>query len=184
MEAKVLNAEDCTLLIIDIQEKLLNAVFNKDELSKKAEIITKSSKILNIPMFVTEQYPAGLGETASQLKHLFDNSTRIFEKTDFNAFNDNKIYEEFSKIKHKHVLICGIETHICVFQTAEFLISEGYAVTIIADACGSRNENEYRCGLKNLENLGAEIKTTEMIVFELLKTAKHPDFKEIQSYIK
>jgi len=184
MEDNVLNADNCVLLVIDIQEKLLRAVFNKEELEEKSEIITKIAKILNLPIFATEQYPAGLGGTVNKLKKLFSNDVQIFEKTDFNAFNDNDIYNNFLKIKRKQVLICGIETHICVYQTAEFLVNNGYEVTIICDACGSRSNREYDYGLKNLEAIGAKIKTTEMIIFELLKSAKHPHFKEIQSLIK
>ena len=180
----MLDIEDSVLLIIDIQEKLLRAVFNKEELENKAEILAKTSNILSIPIFVTEQYPTGLGETVSNLKDIFTSETQIYEKTDFNAFNKNEILGNFSKINRKQVLICGIETHICIYQTAEFLLSKGYEVTIAADACGSRSKKEYDFGLKNLASLGAKIKTVEMIVFELLKTAKHPNFKEIQALIK
>ena len=180
----MLNVEDSILLIIDIQEKLLNAVFNKEVLENRSEIMLKTANILNVPVFVTEQYPAGLGETVKKLKNMFLSDSQIFEKTDFNAFNNYEIFKNFSDQKRKQVLISGIETHICVYQTAEFLVSNGYEVTIIVDACGSRSAEEYELGLKNLEGLGAKIKTTEMVIFELLKSAKHPNFKEIQALIK
>lgn len=180
----MLNVEDSILLIIDIQEKLLRAVFNKETLENKSEIMLKTANILKVPVFVTEQYPAGLGETVKNLKNIFFSDTQIFEKTDFNAFNNDAIFDNFSAQNRKQVIICGIETHICVYQTTEFLISNGYDVTIIADACGSRSAEEHNFGLKNLEALGAKIKTTEMVIFELLKSAKHPNFKEIQTLIK
>ena len=180
----MLNAEDSVLLIIDIQEKLLRAVFNKEELEKKSGIITKTAAILNIPIFVTEQYPTGLGETVTALKNIFAENTKICEKTDFNAFINKDILKNFSNLNRKQVLICGIETHICVFQTAEFLINSEYDVTIICDACGSRSSKEYDLGLRSLEHAGAKIKTTEMVIFELLKSSKHPNFKDVQALIK
>ena len=180
----MLEVNESILLIVDIQEKLLKAVFNKEELKNKAEILVRTSNILDIPVFVTEQYPAGLGATIENLKNILNSRTQICEKTDFNAFNKNEIYEKFSNINRRHVLVCGIETHICVYQTAEFLLLNGYYVTVVSDACGSRSSKEHDFGLKNLESSGAKVKTAEMVIFELLKTAKHPNFKEIQSLIK
>lgn len=179
----VLNIEDALLLIIDIQEKLLNAVYNKYELKKNIEIISKTAKILNLPCFVTEQYPAGLGGTISEIKSILSDS-QYFEKTEFNALNNADLLIELKNTGKKQVILTGVETHICVRQTANALLNEGFYVSIAKDACGSRSEFENNAGLDIMKQEGADIKTVEIILFELLKTAKHSNFKEIQSLIK
>ncbi len=176
----ILNQENCLFLIIDVQEKLLNAVFNKDIVEKKSLILTKTAEILNIPVFVTEQYPQGLGESIEGIK---DNA-QVFIKTAFNALNDENLVSEIKNSGRTQIIIFGIETHICVHQTVAALLQEDLDVTVIRDACGSRADIEYQSGLAVMKQNGAKIKTTEMVIFELLKGAKHPKFKEIQSLIK
>lgn len=176
----ILEQEKSLLLIVDVQEKLLNAVFNKETLEKKATILAKTSLILQLPVFVTEQYPQGLGQTISDLKK----EARCFEKVAFNALEDKNLLEMIKNTGKKQIIICGIETHICVHQTVCALLKEGFDVTVALDACGSRAEDEYNFALDNMKYQGANIKTTEMIIFELLRTAKHPAFKEIQALIK
>ena len=176
----ILNQDNCLLLIIDIQEKLINAVFNKEVVAKNAEIVSKTAKILNIPAVVTEQYPKGLGNTVLELPE----NSKVFEKTSFNAFAEDSIKTAIVSSGKKQIIVMGIETHICVHQTVAALIEKGYDVTVVSDACGSRAEKEYLSGLDVMKNNGTKIKTTEMVLFELLKTAKHPNFKEIQALIK
>lgn len=176
----ILNQNDCVLLIIDIQEKLLNAVFNKDVLEKKASIMSKACSILNIPIIVTEQYPKGLGETVGELKK----EALTFEKITFNALDNEEVLASLKNTTCKNVVIMGIETHICVHQTVNALIKAGFDVTVIKDACGSRLEEEYLSALDVMKSNGAKIKTTEIVLFELIKTAKHENFKEIQALIK
>ena len=181
---KLLEQKDCIFLMVDIQERLLNSVFNKDILAKKAEIVAEASTILDIPTIVTEQYPKGLGATVSNVKDKLSNETKYFEKTTFNALQDESLLAELKSLNRKQVLVAGIETHICVYQTVLALINAGFEVTLIKDCCGSRSEEEYLQALDVIKTLGANIKTTEMILFELLKGAKHPNFKEIQALIK
>lgn len=175
-----LNQEGSLLFIIDVQEKLLNAIFNKDLVLKNAKILAKAANILSLPIVVTEQYPQGLGESIEGLK---ENAT-VFEKVAFNALNDESLLDELKMYGKNQIIILGIETHICVYQTAVALLNNGFNVTVASDACGSRSEYEYNVALANLKDYGAKIKTTEMVLFELLKTAKHPNFKEIQALIK
>ena len=176
----MLNQSNCNLLIIDIQEKLLNASFNKEIVEKKSIILKKASEILNIPVIVTEQYPQGLGESIGDLKI----NAKTFIKKDFNALNDESLLSELKKENRNQIIIFGIETHICVYQTVSALLKEGFDVNVVSDACGSRSEIEYKAGLEYMKTIGAKIKTTEMIIFELLKSANHPNFKEIQKLIK
>lgn len=175
-----LNQDNTLFFIIDIQEKLLNAVFNKEQLEKKAKTLVKSAEILNIPLFVTEQYPQGLGSTVDSLK----DSALVFEKLAFSALTDSILVDELKNTKKTEIVIFGIETHICVYQTAKALLQAGYSVTLVKDASGSRSEVEHQSALDCFRQDGVNIKTTEMILFELLKDAKHPCFKQIQALIK
>lgn len=181
----MLCTDSTLLLIIDIQEKLLNAVFNKEILYKNAITLAHCSNKMDIPVIITEQYPKGLGATCAGIKENINTSkTSIFEKIMFNALEDEVLLKELKSKNKKEILLMGIETHICVYQTAMSLLEKGFKVTIIADACGSRTQKEYDYALNNLNDAGAKIKTTEMVVFELLKGANHPKFKEIQALIK
>ncbi len=166
------------LLIIDVQEKLLNAIFNPEIVKKNAEIMAKSAEILELPIFITEQYPKGLGSTVILV------NGKVYEKTSFNAVEDKNLLQELRDSGCKQVIVFGIETHICVHQTVAGLIENGFEVTVISDACGSRFEEHYKAGLDCMKHNGAQIKPAEMVLFELLKSAKHPKFKEIQSLIK
>ncbi len=180
----ILNTDDTAILIIDIQEKLLNAIFNKDIVAKKSEILVKAANILSIPTFVTEQYPQGLGSTVDSIKFNLSVDTKFYEKTTFNALTDDTLKNDIKNTNAKNIFIAGIETHICVHQTVNALINTGYRVTVLKDCCGSRSEFEYNSALETMKDYGAKIKTTEMVLFELLKTAKHPNFKEIQALVK
>ena len=179
----ILNQEDTVLLVIDIQEKLINATFNKEMIETKSKILANVANILKIPTILTEQYPKGLGNTIRAIKSSLDDF-EVFEKTDFNALADNKLSGYLDRLNCKQVMVIGIETHICVHQTVDALLKKGFEVAVIQDACGSRKDVEHNYALNYMKNSGAKIKTTEMAVFELLKTARHPDFKEIQGYIK
>lgn len=179
-----LNIDESLVLVIDVQEKLLNAVFNKESLVKKAGIIAGASNILGIPAVVTEQYPKGLGETVLQLKEQLGTNAKFYEKTAFSALENAEILEGIESYNRKQILVFGIETHICVNQTVEALIREGYEVYVIKDACGSRAESEYEAGLERMKDHGAYIVTTEIALFEWLKSSKHPHFKEVQALIK
>ena len=179
-----LNLEDSLVLIIDVQEKLLNAVFNKEQVEKKSAIIAEAAKILGIPVVVTEQYPKGLGNTIPAVKDALAEDTEIFEKTAFSALNNEEILEAIKKHNKKQILIFGIETHICVSQTTAAFRELGYEVSVIKDACGSRAEEEYLAGLERMKDNGAYIITTEIALFEWLKGAKHPNFKAVQALIK
>lgn len=179
-----LNLEDSLVLIIDVQEKLLNAVFNKEQVEKKSAIVAEAAKILGIPVVVTEQYPKGLGNTIPAVKDALAEDTEVFEKTAFSALNNEEILEAIKKHNKKQILIFGIETHICVSQTTAALRELGYEVSVIKDACGSRAEEEYLAGLERMKDNGAYIITTEIALFEWLKGAKHPNFKAVQALIK
>lgn len=179
-----ITTENSVFLIIDIQEKLVNMLKEKigETCKKKSNILIQISKKLNIKTIVTEQYPKGLGNTISSLTEHFSKETEIFEKTDFNALTTEGLKET---IKEKeNIFVFGIETHICVFQTVIDLLKENYNVFVIKDACASREKEEHKTALSLMEKEGAKIITTEMVLFEFLKSSKHPLFKDLQGLIK
>lgn len=179
----VLTPNDSLLLVIDVQEKLVNAL-EKDLIVKKVSDLVHSAKLLSIPVVVTEQYPKGLGTTVSQVKSEFGEDTSVFEKTAFNALLEDGVLEKIKSYNKKQIVICGIETHICVHQTAAALLREGFEVYVVKDACASRNKYEFKQGIDAMQANGAKISCEEIVLFEWLQTAKNPHFKEIQALIK
>lgn len=178
-----LSQENSLLLIIDVQDKLV-AALDKDVVVTKAVKVAKAANILGIPTIVTEQYPKGLGNTVSQLKEVLAPNTEFIEKTAFNALLEDGLKEKIANYGKKQIVILGIETHICVHQTAAALIEEGYDVYVIKDACASRTKYEFKQGIEAMAANGAKISCVEIALFEWLKGAKHPNFKEVQALIK
>ncbi len=176
-----ITVQNSAFLFIDVQEKLVG-MLRKDKAAKKSEILAKTAKILNIKTILTEQYPQGLGATIPTVKYNLPDSAKFFEKTSFNALLTDGVKEAIGDVKN--VFIFGIETHICVYQTALALLENGYNVFVVKDACASRETDEFKAGINLMEKEGAKILTTEMVIFELLKSSKHPNFKEVQFLIK
>lgn len=171
--------EEALLLIIDVQDKLV-AMLNDENVKNDAIKLAKTASILNIPTVITEQYPKGLGSTIEEIKEVHPNAEYV-EKTTFSAFKEDDVKKLLSQ---KQVILFGIETHICVLQTAIDLLNEGYEVFLVQNACGSRNDDNKQAALRRLIHAGVQIVTTEMVIFELLESSKHPNFKEIQALIK
>jgi nicotinamidase-related amidase len=180
----MLNIEDSLLLIIDIQEKLVRACKDADTIGKKSSILAGTASILKLPTIVTEQYPQGLGGTVEELKAQFAEDTAFVEKTSFSALREAGFAEKIASYNRKQVILCGIETHICVYQTCLELLEAGYEVFVVKDASSSRKEFEHQTGLDLMKQAGAKLTCVEVVLFELLKGAKHPDFKAVQSLIK
>lgn len=181
--SKVLDKDNSLLLIIDIQERLVSAL-DKGIIVERAAILTKAANILNIPTVVTEQYPCGLGSTVASVKQSLTDGSKTFEKTAFSALKEEGFSELLKSYGKKQIVLCGIETHVCVHQTAADLISEGYDVYVVKDVCASRKKYEFKQGIERMEANGAKITCLEIVLFEWLKTAKHPKFKEVQALIK
>ena len=178
----MLNINDSLLLIIDIQEKLVKACKDVETIGKKASILASTAKILDIPAIVTEQYPQGLGGTIDEVKSVLAEGTIYKEKASFSAISS--IADELTSLGRKQILLCGIEAHICVYQTAMDLLDLGYDVYLVKDACSSRKDYEYQTGLELMKQAGAKLTCVETVLFELLRTSKHPDFKSVQALIK
>lgn len=177
-----ININNSLIFIIDVQEKLVK-MLNEDEVKNSSIKLAKAAKILNIPTIITEQYPKGLGSTIIEVKENLSEAA-FFEKTYFDALKDEKISNAIKSYNKKQIIIFGIETHICVLQTAFNLLNKNYEVFVVKNACGSRNSKNKEIALKRMERAGAQIVTEEMVLFELLESSKHPNFKEVQNLVK
>lgn len=177
-----LDANDSILVIIDLQEKLMKVMKDKDEVYKNTNLLIATAKELNIPIVITEQYPKGLGPTAEELTSNLPDHIYV-DKVSFTACTD-KFTTELQKLGRKNVIVTGSETHICVFQTVRDLVSLGYHVQVAKDAVCSRNDVNYNSGLELMKDVGAVISNTETIIFDLLKVSGTPEFKAISPLLK
>jgi nicotinamidase-related amidase len=186
----ILNHKDCLLLLVDVQEKLLKSIHENQSLKLNTQKILFFFNKLNLPIFITEQYPAGLGKTSNEvLNNSFSSMNEninysLFEKTTFSCFEDSNIKSKIKKAKKKQILICGIETHVCVLQTALDLINDGFSVFLVSDATGARTKYSHELGIQRMEINGTHILNTEMVFFELLRDSKHENFKELSQLIR
>ncbi|MDB1145299.1 MAG: isochorismatase family protein [Alcaligenaceae bacterium] len=179
-----LSLQSATLLMIDIQERLFPLISNHEEILKKGDILLKGAQALHLKTVIVEQYPRGLGNTIPQFHNNIQDLEK-WEKTSFSAAIDHK--DAINDLKNKGVdtfIVFGIETHICVYQTAKDLLHSGFHVYLVSDACGSRNTNHHSQALATLTNLGAIVLPTESILFELLVHSKHEAFKTISKLVK
>lgn len=177
-----LNSEETFLLIIDIQDRLAKAMEYGEKVIEKTDILISTAEEMDMPVIVTEQYPKGLGNTVPQLDVKLKNAKK-FEKINFSAYI-GEIKEAIEQTEKKKVIMTGMETHVCVFQTARDLISNGYEVYIVSDGVCSRTKEDYLNGLDLMKSMGAIIISTETVVFDLLKKAGTPEFKLLSKLIK
>jgi nicotinamidase-related amidase len=177
------NIERTLLVVIDIQTKLWNVMFEKEALLDAAQKLVKGCTILGIPLIVTEQNPRGLGPTVPELAQVIP-AFQPLPKMCFSCRQEAGFQQALAEKHRDHILLCGIEAHICVYQTALDLTESGYQVQVVADAVSSRSARNREITLSTLQHKGVQITTTEMALFELLRSAENPNFKEISKVIK
>jgi len=180
MKIGKLNREDCLLLVIDIQERLMPVICNNEEVFRNANRLIKGMEILGVPVIVTEQYPNGLGSTCKEIE--LTDGLKVLEKITFSCFQNDNIKDSLHG--KKQIIICGVEAHICVLKTALDLLDEGYEVHLIADAISSRTLENKAIAVERMKQSGAFIASAEMILFQLLDKAGTDEFKLISKLIK
>ena len=198
----MLEIQDCCLIVVDVQGKLAQLMADKEALFKNIRILIQAAKILQIPILWCQQVPEALGPTVPEIAELLT-GTEPINKASFSCCGQEQFNAQLSGLGREQVLLCGIETHVCIYQTAMDLVAwasrpwnrdhgqdaratgkGGLDVTILADAVSSRTEQNRHIALTRLAAEGARISSTEIALFELLKTAKHPQFKEIARLVK
>src|SRR3954452_5954782 len=180
-----LQPEECALVVVDIQEKLLPPIFNKDELVRNTKLLIHLARLIDVPILATTQYQRGLGPTVPEIAGLLD-GVAIQDKLEFSCFGSDQFCSAVKSLpgNRNTVLLCGMEAHICVMQTALGALDQGYIVHVASDAVGSRNEWNWQVGLERMQNAGAVISSTEMMIYELMRKSGTPQFKELLQYIK
>jgi nicotinamidase-related amidase len=180
---KLLIPEKTALLIIDIQERILPVISNHQRVVDNTLKLIKGFKVMSLPIYFTEQYPKGLGPTVSSLIEELG-ELKPFDKMSFSCSGAGDLFEEFKKKDLSQIVVCGIESHVCVQQTVLDLIENGFQVNLAADAVSSRKEIDYNTSIERMRHHGTEVTTTESILFELLNVCGTPQFKEVSKIVK
>lgn len=179
----LLSQSNTALLIIDMQEKFREAIPRFDDLVENIARCVLTFQMFDMPILVTEQYPAGLGSTVDPIRKLF-NFLEVTEKLELSVTENPHFWAQVNPLDIKTFVVCGIETHVCVNQTALSLIDKGMQVHVVADAVHSRHALDHTIALRKMELAGAHITTTEMCLFELAEKAGTVSFKNIQRMVR
>ncbi|MFZ0306653.1 MAG: hydrolase [Candidatus Sulfotelmatobacter sp.] len=180
-----LESEQCALIVVDIQEKLLPPIFQKEQLVRNSQLLIRAASVLKIPAIVSTQYAKGLGATVPEIASLLP-ETEAIDKDRFSCFGSEAFCTLLKRLpgNRNTLLLCGMESHICVMQTALGALREGYLVHVASDAVSSRTEWNWKIGLERMRAAGAVISSTEMMIYELMRSSASPAFKEMLPHLK
>ena len=179
----MLNPHNTGLIIIDVQDKLVPAMHASDALLNNIQALVKGCKILNLPIIWLEQNPQGLGSTVTELSELLKTQQAIV-KHSFNGCDNQNVIDAIKATGKSQWLVCGIEAHICVYQTCRGLLAEQFEVEVVQDCISSRSQDDIALALQKLQTNGIGITNVEMCLFELLKDSRKQEFKQILALIK
>ena len=171
------------LVVVDVQGKLADIVHQSGEMQRNVRILVEGMNLLEVPVIVTEQYPKGLGHTVPAIAEVLGEAP-VIEKSTFSCCGDFAFEVKLTEAHKTDVILCGIETHVCVYQTARDLLGLGYNVHLVTDAVSSRMEENRKLGINTIERLGARLTGTEMVLFELLTESGTEEFKAISKLVK
>ena len=178
----MLTKEEAVLVVIDVQGKLAQIVDKSEFVIQSIVNVVKGANVLGVPILWLEQYPQGLGPTVSEIADEIKGEP--IEKITFSAYDNETFRQQLEALGRKRVLIAGIETHICVYQTAAQLLGAGYEVEVLADCVASRTNGNREVGLQKMLQIGANITSVEMALFEMQQVAKGDAFKAISKIVK
>lgn len=179
----LLQADQSCLLVVDIQERLAPAIIGQETLIARVATLIKGAQALSVPMLVSEQYPKGLGHTVEPLAPLLQGQP-VIEKTHFSCLREPGFADHVRRLHRSHVVVVGMEAHVCVLQTVVDLLREPYDVFVVADGIGSRVEESRRFAIERMQRAGATIVTVEMVLFEWLERADRPEFRPVTNLIR
>lgn len=179
----MLDKNNAVLVVIDIQGKLSTLMHKQERLFKNVTRMINGAKALNIPIVWTEQIPDKLGQTAPEIKAELE-GVELLTKTTFSCCGGPGFNEKLKELGRKQILVTGIETHVCVYQTCIDLINDGYEVYLVKDAVSSRFKENYRIGAERIKDAGGVMTSVEMSLFEMLKVAEGDEFKKVIQIVK
>ncbi|MBM3162453.1 MAG: hydrolase [Chlorobi bacterium] len=175
--------DETLLLLIDIQGKLAQSVHRPEQVARNIQKLIRACGILDVPVLYTEQYPKGLGETVAPLKDLLGDLEPV-EKITFSCCATEAFMQRLRSFSRNDILVAGMETHVCVYQTCVELLEFGYNVHLVTDAVSSRTPENLEIGIRCIEKAGGNPTSTEMAIFELLRIAEGERFKAISKIVK
>jgi nicotinamidase-related amidase len=180
-----LESGQCALVVVDIQEKLLPPIFQKEQLVRNAQLLIRAAAVLQVPAIVSTQYAKGLGATVPEIASLLP-ETEAIDKDRFSCFGSDAFCNLLKRLpgNRSTLLLCGMESHICMAQTALAALRESYLVHVASDAVSSRTEWNWKIGLERMRAAGAVISSTEMMIYELMCSSSSPAFKEMLPHLK
>jgi nicotinamidase-related amidase len=179
-----LRPEDCALAVIDIQEKLLPPIWQKERMVRNSQLLIRMATTMQLPLLVSTQYAKGLGQTVPEIACLI-NGAKVIDKLEFGCFGNGDYCSAIGKLQERNtLLLCGMETHICVMQTALGALNQGMTAHVAADAVSSRTALNWKLGLGRMQAAGAVISSTEMMLYELMAKSGTALFKEMLRWIK
>lgn len=179
----MLERHNTALVIVDVQEKLVKAMYEKDRLVEQTARLVNGALALNVPILCTEQNPAGLGPTIPEIAELLSDVTPI-HKTAFSCCGEPTFVDALSQTARKKILLAGIECHVCVYQSVMELVDRGLEVQVVADAISSRTPENKQIGLDRCTIAGGTLTSVETALFELVKVAEGDDFKKLLKIVK
>lgn len=181
---RALDPAECALIVVDVQEKLLPPLFERDRVVKNSQLLIRAAGILNLPTIATTQYAKGLGETIPELRSLLARDP--IDKQMFSCFGSDVFCAMLQQLpgQRNTILLCGMESHICVAQTGLAALRQGYLLHVASDAISSRTEWNWKIGLDRMRAAGAVISSTEMIIYELLRSSGTGEFKKMLEYLR
>lgn len=179
-----LDPKSAVIVVIDIQERLIPVISNKQEVEKNVKILLEGAEVLRVPVIFSEQYPKGIGPTISSLRPWIKENN-LFEKNSFSLLDDVKEpLEEFFSQGREQFILAGIEGHVCIYQTARDLLALGKQVILAYDAIGSRKSQHCQWALESLQSLGALVLPVESVLFDFQRISGTPEFKKISNLVK
>lgn len=174
---------DAVLVVIDVQDRLVAAMQHRNEVVSTVAMLVRSARLLGIPILVTRQYPAGLGDIVPELRDALGEYVSI-DKTSFCCRADEAFSDELADTWRGQAILVGMEAHVCIAQTALALLEDGYRVQVVADAVCSRRDSDRDVALERLRYAGAAVTTSEAVLYEMLGNSRDEEFKEILEIVK
>ncbi len=178
--------ETTVFLLIDMQDRLLAAMdpLVTEKILIRQKIMLNVASELNVPVIITEQYPKGLGKTVAGLSVFFKEGWPVFDKTSFSCFGDVNFRSEIERKPVKSLVLMGVETHVCIQQTATDALARGFQVFVVSDAVNSKRQDDAATSIDFMRGIDVRVTSSESLIFALLKDAAHPSFKKIVNLLK
>lgn len=178
-----LHSKQKALLLVDVQERLFGHIHDYERIEKHLLVLLQGLQSLEIPIVCNQQYTKGLGETISSVRGILGETT-VYEKCTFSCAQNGNVMERLKSLHVKQVIVAGVESHVCILQSVLDLLDAGFEVMLCTDAIGSRKAYDHEIALRRMAHEGASLGTSESLLFELLQSSLHPQFKAISALVK